>query len=128
MSFLVLSVKSVLISWRQYEETGERIFIPVLFSFRWLGLYQFRSTFLLVGAEYRISSAVWIYSYWLGAGLGEGGSMIENIKYWLVRKLLNLCSAWLSPSVCAMQDGGRKWQFNNNWTQPTSDHDKTEIL
>lgn len=50
--------------------------------------------------------------------------MIEDFKYWLMRRLLNLCSMWLPPSSCAMQDSARKWQFNNNWVQPTSDHDK----
>lgn len=49
--------------------------------------------------------------------------MIENFKYWAARKLLNLCSRWLHKSSCVMQDAGRRWQFNNDWTQPTSDHD-----
>ena len=52
--------------------------------------------------------------------------MIEDFKYWLVRRLLNLCSIWLPPSCSAMQDSARKWQFNNNWIQRTSDCDEQE--
>lgn len=52
--------------------------------------------------------------------------MVENFKDWLVRKMLNLCSDWLPSSSCAMQDSARKWQFNNNWIQPTSDCDEQE--
>ena len=45
--------------------------------------------------------------------------MTENLKEWLARKLLGACHSMLPHSSCVMQDARARWQFNNDWEQPS---------
>jgi len=48
--------------------------------------------------------------------------MLENIIYdiriFIIRKLLEACSAMMLDYPAKMQDAQGGWQFNNRWIQP----------
>lgn len=49
---------------------------------------------------------------------------MDDFKQWLARVLLN-CASRLLQTKCEY-NGTRGWMFDNDWTQPISEHDTAE--